>query len=151
VRRAVGAASHAEFRIIEYSVQEDHIHFIAEADDACALASGIRGLAIRVARAVNRALGRRGRVWDTRYHARALATPRAVRHALVYVLMNLRKHRVVGPEIDPCSSAAWFAGWRSPPDMVVTGSRPCAVARTWLARVGWHRHGLIDPAEQPKQ
>jgi hypothetical protein len=57
----------------------------------------VRGLAIRVARAVNRALGRRGRVFADRYHARALTTPRAVRHALVYVLMNpeapTRRHR----------------------------------------------------------
>src|SRR5437879_4806944 len=49
--------------------------------------------AIRVARAVNRALNRRGAVWTDRYHARALTSPRAVRNALVYVLMNRRKHR----------------------------------------------------------
>src|SRR5437773_4242076 len=55
------------------------------------------GLAIRLARAVNHAIGRRGAVWGDRYHARALATPRAVRHALVYVLMNLLAARVGPP------------------------------------------------------
>ena len=147
---ALGAASRSDFRVVEYSVQQDHIHFIAEAEHARALASGIRGLAIRTARAVNNVLGRHGRVWDTRYHARALENPRAVRNALVYVLMNFRKHRMVGTEIDTCSSAPWFAGWRAPRGKPAHGPRPCAVARTWLGRVGWRRHGLIDLAEQPR-
>src|SRR5881398_1377484 len=82
---ALGAASHEGFRILHFSVQDDHLHLIVEADDTRALGRGLRGLAIRVARALNRALGRRGRVWDERYHARALITPRAVRYALVYV------------------------------------------------------------------
>src|SRR5438552_4229112 len=90
LRRALAAASHGGFRVLQFGVQDDHLHLIVEADDTRALR---RGLAIRVARAVNRALGRRGAVWQDRYHARALTTPRAVRHALVYVLMNLRKHR----------------------------------------------------------
>jgi hypothetical protein len=36
----------------------------------------VHGLAIRLALAVNRALGRRGKVVGDRYHARALTTPR---------------------------------------------------------------------------
>jgi len=30
------------------------------------------------------------------------------------------------------------------------GPPPVAGPRTWLARVGWLRHGRIDPAEHPK-
>jgi len=150
VRRALGAASRSQFRILEFSVQADHVHLIAEAEHARALSGGVRGLAIRLARAVNRALGRRGRVWADRYHARALTTPRAVRHALVYVLMNFRKHlnRVTG--IDPCSSAPWFAGWRTPCAAEGTGPPPVAVARSWLARTGWRRYGLLGLDERPK-
>jgi len=37
-------------------------------------ARGVRGLAIRVAKAINRRLGRRGRVWADRFHARLLRT-----------------------------------------------------------------------------
>jgi len=92
VRRALVAASRDEFRIIEFAVQTNHLHLIVETDDARALSGGVRGLAIRIARAVNRAVGRRGAVWDGRYHSRALTTPRAVRNALLYVLMNYRKH-----------------------------------------------------------
>ena len=150
MRRAVATASRAEFRIIAFTIQNDHVHLIAEAEHGDALSSGIRGLTIRLARAVNRALGRRGRVWDERYHARALTTPRAVRHALVYVLMNFRKHLTVGTELDPCSSAAWFSGWRTPPVPTAIGPPPVVTARTWLARVGWRRHGLLDVRERPK-
>src|SRR5213078_4798003 len=60
----------------------DHLHLIVEADDRATLARGVRGLTIRMARAVNRALGRRGAVCADRYHSRALTSPRAVRHAL---------------------------------------------------------------------
>jgi len=63
VRSALAASSRGRFRVIEFSVQDDHIHLIAEAADGRALAGGIRGLAIRLARAVNRVLGRRGRVF----------------------------------------------------------------------------------------
>src|SRR5436309_2602821 len=83
---ALGAASHEGFRILHFSVQDDHLHRIVEADDTRALGRGLRGVTIRVARAVNRALGRRGAVWGDRYHARALTTPRAMRHAMAGVL-----------------------------------------------------------------
>src|SRR5205823_1297855 len=86
VRRALAVSSREDFRIIQFTVQNDHIHLIAEADTGRALSSGVRGLVIRIARAVNGALGRRGPVWGDRYHARALTTPRAVRNALVYVV-----------------------------------------------------------------
>jgi hypothetical protein len=150
VRSALAASSRTDFRIVEYSVQSNHVHLIAEAEHAHALSSGMGGLAIRLARTVNRALGRRGRVWGDRYHARALTTPRAVRYALVYVLTNFRKHHRVVTEIDPCSSAPWFAGWRAPRAAPRAESPPVARARTWLARVGWRRHGLIGTDERPK-
>jgi hypothetical protein len=150
VRRALASSSRADFRILEFSVQQDHIHLIAEAEHGRALSTGLRGLAIRLARAVNRMLGRRGQVWADRYHARALTTPRAVRHALVYVLMNFRKHLHTATEIDPCSSAPWFTAWCAPRTAARIGPPPVAVARSWLARVGWRRYGLIGADERPK-
>src|SRR5262245_48956904 len=148
VRGALARASRRCFRVIAFSVQADHLHLIVEADAASRLRSGLQGLAIRVAKAVNHLLKRRGMVWTDRYHARVLTSPRAVRHALVYVLQNFRKHRAGGHGLDPCSSAAWFPGWKnqrlpSPP------SSPVAGARTWLARWGWRRLGLIDVDERP--
>ena len=149
VRRALAAASHGGFRILHFSVRDDHLHVIVEADDTRALGRGLRGLAIRVARAVNRALGRRGRVWGDRYHARALTNPRAVRHCLVYVLRNRQKHCAGERGLDPCSSALWFDGWREPV-APVGAAAPVVRARTWLAAVGWRRHGLLEIDERPR-
>src|SRR5213594_1910824 len=146
---ALGAASHEDFRILHFSVQDDHLHRIVEADDTRALGRGLRGVTIRVARAVNRALGRRGAVWGDRYHARALTTPRAVRHAIVYVLLNRRKHCEGERGLDPCSSAPWFDGWREAV-ATVPPAAPVVRARTWLAAVGWRRHGLLRIDEQPR-
>ena len=149
VRAALTNASRRGFRVVQFSVQENHVHILVEADDAAMFTHGVRGVTIRVARAVNRALGRRGAVWGDRYHARALTTPRAVRHALVYVLMNRRKHRPDSPGMDPCSSAPWFPGWRQPL-RPAPSPNPVVPARTWLASVGWRRHGLIGLEERPR-
>src|SRR3989442_11957483 len=48
------------------------------------------GLTIRIARAINRAVGRRGKVFADRYHAHILSTRREVANALRYVLENFR-------------------------------------------------------------
>ncbi len=91
LRNALACASRDDFCVVHYSVQRDHLHLIVEADGKAALSRGMRGLAIRCALAVNRALGRRGALWADRYHAMALRTPRMVRNALVYVLANAAK------------------------------------------------------------
>ena len=161
VRAALRESSRASFRVVEFSVQRDHLHLIVEAHDRTALARGMQGLGIRVARAVNRTRARRGRVWADRYHARELTSPRAVRNALVYVLHNVRKHRASLAWIDPCSSAAWFDGFRhdelsaiAVPDAhaiaATAGARPTAAARTWLAGIGWRRLGLVGLHESPR-
>ena len=136
--------------MLQFSVQSNHLHMIIEADSRAALSRGLQGLAIRLAKGINQTLGRRGRVWGERYHARALSSPRTVRRALVYVLMNFRKHGHTGAAIDPCSSAPWFTGWREARAAVGIGPPPVALARTWLARNGWQRHGLIGTDELPK-
>jgi REP element-mobilizing transposase RayT len=149
VRSAVAAASSERFRIVHFSVQSDHLHAIVEAFDKVALARGLRGLAIRVARAVNRALGRSGPLWGDRYHARALASPREVRHCIRYVLFNFRKHRPADSRrIDPCSSAPWFDGFREPVPRAL--DPPTWSPATWLLRTGWRRHGLLDLDERPQ-
>ncbi len=154
VRECIARAQRGRvFRICHFSVQGNHIHLLVEANDRQALSRGVQGLAIRTARAVNRALRRTGKVWGDRYHRRDVATPREVRHALVYVLNNWRKHGMAPGTIDPCSSAPWFTGWKDrpparPPRRV---EAPVAEARTWLLGVGWHRLGLIHVGEAPRR
>jgi len=134
------------FRLVEYSIQTTHLHFLAEADDETALARGVQGLLVRVAKALNRTWGRRGRVVADRFHARVLRTPRAVRNALIYVLQNARKHGARIRGIDAFSSGPWFAGWR---DRRPRDDRPLPRAVSWLLEVGWLRGGKIATTEVP--
>jgi hypothetical protein len=104
---------------------------------------------------VNRILGRRGRVFGDRYHARPLRTPREVRHAIVYVLQNWLKHTPGARGVDRCSSGWWFTGWRippsaGPPNWNDAEPAPVVLPRTWLGETGWRRMGLIRPSERPK-
>jgi len=59
LRRAIARASVDRFRVIHFSIQQDHGHFIVEGDEPRRARGGMHGLAIRLALAVNRALGRR--------------------------------------------------------------------------------------------
>jgi len=150
VRRALRAASRATFRVVHFTVQSDHMHLIVEATDRETMSRGVWELAVRLARAVNRALHRRGTVWSDRYHVRALRTPREVRSALVYVLLNFRKHIHGAVGIDPFSSAPGFDGFRGAnQERAAIGVSVVVAARTWLLRIGWRRGGLIGLGEAP--
>jgi putative transposase len=164
LRRAIGRASVDRFRVIHFSIQQDHGHFIVEGDEARRARGGIHGLAIRLALAVNRALGRRqGKVVGDRYHVRPLTTPQQMRTSMVYVLLNFRKHLNAPAGIDPRSSGPHFSGWRrrarldsadvaSGAGGAVGGAAGAATAAptTWMATTGWRRAGgLLNPEERP--
>ena len=117
-------------RIIHYSVQGNHLHLLVEAAGPESLARDMQGLAVRLARGLNRVARRRGKVFADRYHSHVLASRREVANALRYVLQNFRHHLRgdVAPEgADPCSSAIWLR--QQPPD-----DAPVAAPRTWLLR-----------------
>ena len=102
---------------MHYSLQGNHAHLIVEAEDRVSLGRGMMAIGSRVARAVNRVAARSGRVLADRYHVRLLETPREVRAALRYVLLNARRHAAVAGaklakviRLDPASSARWFDG-----------------------------------------
>lgn len=143
----------SDFRIIEYSVQGNHVHLIVEATDKRALSSGMKSFTVRANCRVNAKLGRRsGRIWSDRYHRRDLTSPRQVRNALVYCLSNYKKHtqtKTRGLRIDSASSARWFLGW-SIPRTRSDGPRPTEEAQTFLLRIAWQRHGLVHPSETPR-
>ncbi len=157
IRAALRAASHSRrvgrgFRVVQFSVQRDHLHLIVEAHDRVVLSRGMRGLGIRLAIAVRGVLGRVGQVIGERFHARELRTPREVRNALVYVLMNFRKHarrKVPASVVDGYSSAPWFDGFREAVGPPEGEPVPVVAAETWLATTGWRRHGLIRTSEGP--
>jgi REP element-mobilizing transposase RayT len=104
VRRALESAFHAArdrfgFRLIHYSIQGNHLHLLVEAEDATALSRGMQGLAIRCARAINRVLRRRGKVFADRFHSHALRAPREVArpvHVAALAVASARRRRA-GP------------------------------------------------------
>ena len=142
-----------DFRIVEFSVQTNHLHLVVEAEDNDALARGMKSFAVRANRLFNMASGRRrGKVWSGRYHRTDLKTPRQVRNALVYCLNNGKKHGVVSSSklvIDACSSAAWFGGWTKK-RAVREGPRPTELPKTALLGWLWEKHGRIEPNEVPR-
>jgi REP element-mobilizing transposase RayT len=155
-RRWRVACERGRFRLVHYSVQADHAHLIVEAASAYDLSCGLKALAARFARAANRVFRRSGRVLADRAHVRVLRTPREVRRAIAYVLLNARRHaakagravRAWIAAVDPASSGRWFEGWRTP-QVRARDAPAVAGPRTWLLAVGWRRHGLIDPGEVP--
>jgi len=148
---AFRASARDGFRIVEYCVMQDHVHLLVEANDELALSRGMQGFLVRLARGLNRAWKRRGSVLAERYHARILKSPREVRHALRYVLLNGRKHgvRYAADEADLFSSGPWFVGWCDVPANGLTERSPVADARTWLLGVGWLRHGRLSLDDVP--
>jgi REP element-mobilizing transposase RayT len=144
------AAERFDVRLIEYSVQSNHVHLIVETKDERSLARAMKGVFVRIARALNRLWQRSGAVLDDHYHARALKTPREVRNALVYVLQNARKHGVQSSGPDPYSSGPAFDGWKEPiASAVGVLAKPLGRARTWLLSIGWRKRGRIGVDERP--
>jgi putative transposase len=140
LRAAIARASVNRFRVIHFSIQQDHGHFIVEGDEARRARGGMHGLAIRLALAVNRVLGRKGRVVGDRYHVRPLTTPRQMRTSMIYVLLNFRKHLRAPAGVDPRSSGPHFGGWQRAPGFA-NGPPATAAPTTWMAAIGWHRAG----------
>jgi hypothetical protein len=147
-----GAKTWREFRVVHFSLQGEHLHFIVEADDKRALSEGMQGLSVRLAKGLNRLMGRHGKVFADRFHAHVLRTPAETRNALAYVLLNHRSHmaRIGEPTAatatDPFSSAAAFDGWREVRPKPMRSTSP---PKTWLLRQGWRKRGVLSLGETP--
>jgi REP element-mobilizing transposase RayT len=112
VGRAIAAAAERfGVRIIEFSVQGNHMHIIVEAGAHEALSRAMQGFSIRVAKGLNAMMKRAGRVLADRYHAHVLRTPNETRRAVLYVRNNHRMHMAQAGNpvprgyVDPFSSS----------------------------------------------
>jgi len=100
----------------------------------------MQGLTIRIAKRLNRVMGRRGAVFADRYHEHVLRSPSEVARALAYVLGNFAVHArrrgdwSVGVEIDPYCSVSVEVQLGPGPPLI---SEP----RTWLLCSGWRMAG----------
>jgi REP element-mobilizing transposase RayT len=147
VREAIRAGCERRgFRVVAFSVLSNHLHYVVEGASTECVARGMQGLSIRIAKALNRAWGRRGKVFGERYFARVARGMNAVRRVLTYVLQNARRHRVRLPRgvPDPYSSGPWFRFWRERPP---PHSGPAPVAEmhdAWLVAAAQWRPSLDD-------
>ena len=88
------------------------VHLLLEATGQEALARGMQGLCIRMAKGLNRMMGKKGRVFADRYHAHILRTPTEVHRARAYVRGNHHKHSAERGQplpsgwVDPYSSVS---------------------------------------------
>jgi REP element-mobilizing transposase RayT len=160
IRRVIAASHKPGFRICEFNVLDNHLHLILEATCKQGLARGMQGFEVRLARHVNAAAKRKGKLFAHRYFTRSLRTPTQVRNTLRYVLLNRKHHaaekRFSKSWVDPFSSAAWFTGWAEPISKyawmvqeLATQPAPTLPATTWLLTTGWKRHGPLRFDEAP--
>jgi REP element-mobilizing transposase RayT len=85
-------AERDDAKVCDFTVLGDHLHFIVDAANNKALTSVVSSVAIRIAKQINKLLGRKGRVFNDRFHARVLRSPSEVRNSRHYILNNFRKH-----------------------------------------------------------
>ena len=131
-----GSCGRFGLRLIQFSIQGNHLHLIFEADSHESLSRGMQGLCVRIAKALNKMMRRKGPVFADHYFARLLESPRKLVSAIRYVLQNHTHH--CGREgVDPRSSAALTQD-----DREILLALPLG----WLLRAGWKRvaPGLFD-------
>ena len=143
------------FRLIHFSIQGNHLHLIAEGDTTQALSRGIQRLSSRIARTLNKRWARRGKFFKERFDGKVIRTPRQMRNALRYVLLNHHKHAWQAhgdttPGLDRFSTGHLFDGW-----LPLDGGRPktrrpnpddpVVKPTCWLLTKGWRKHGGFAP------
>jgi putative transposase len=111
-------------RLVEFTVLSNHLHLIVEADSSRALSRGMQGLCVRLARGLNDALKRSGRVFADHFHSELLKSPTRLVNAIRYVLDNAA-HHYGQAGADAFSSEA--------PDAAEVLAQPAG----WLLRKGW--------------
>ncbi len=85
------------FRIVHHVIEARHLHLIVEAESTAVLGRGLRGLGIRLARALNKVVGRKGTAIRERYSLRVLRRE-AVDEVLTYLRGLRERHVARGPE-----------------------------------------------------
>src|SRR6185503_2615016 len=81
------------FALVQYSIQQDHLHLVVEVKNRRKLSKGLQALGIRIAKSLNSLWNRRkGNVFAERYFATAMTTVRQMWRTIRYVLNNGRKH-----------------------------------------------------------
>jgi len=137
MQRVLLAGGHRfEVRVVQASVQGNHVHLLVEAPDQLSLGRAMKGLSVRLARGLNEMMGSNGRVVGDRYHARPLRSPTEVRSVMHYIRYNHQHHGLSHAVIDEYSSDGLL-------------SRILPSATMWVLTVGWQRGRVGKVPEEP--
>lgn len=144
-KAGLSKAKNAGLGVVHYAVESNHVHLFAESDSNESLRSGMSSFGSSFGKAIRKATGGKGSVFQGRYHLRVLKSPRQTKNALAYVLLNHSKHEGSIPYPDDHSSACYFSDWKSllggryrvlpaeePPEFL-------SAAQSWLGRKGWRK------------
>lgn len=109
---------HSGWTCLEYTVMGTHYHVVVR-PSSTTLSSGFQRLQSRYARYVNRRRGRRGPLWDRRFHSVLVESDAQLLETTRYVALNPRRAGLCDrPEDWPWSSYAATIGV-APPDPLV--------------------------------
>ncbi len=161
VRAAIGRVNRGNWaRIVEYSIQSNHLHLLVEAANSADLSRGMASLNTGLGMRLNRIWNRvgSGSVFKERFHMTIIDSPTRMRNALRYVLRNDVHHRLGLKTLDPCSSAPSFSGWQqhqgSPAQAKAAATCVTAKPQTWLLKIGWQKvrgkHHLLSARQAPR-
>jgi putative transposase len=128
IRRCFGKAK-GKFgvRLVEFSVMGNHLHLIVEADSSEALSRAMQGLCVRLARALNAELERKGSLFADHFHSHLLRNPTELAKAIRYVLTNAVHHFDL-------RGADWFSS--------AVQKEELDEPRGWLLTIGWRKAKL---------
>jgi REP element-mobilizing transposase RayT len=121
-----GSSKEYGFKLVHFAVMGNHIHMLVEANGKEALSRGMQGLNIRIAKTLNRVMGRHGQVLSDHYNAKILKTPSQTIAARGYLLRNAKKHY----------------GWQGPDPFASTV--PMQIPRTWFLVTIERRPGALE-------
>jgi len=135
------------FALVQFSIQQDHLHLMVEVKNRRKLSKGLQALGIRIAKSLNSLWNRRkGGVFAERYFASTIETVRQIWRTVRCVLNNGRKHGTwtVKGRPDPYSSGRWYRHWSEPESLPRQRSYP----RSHPRRAAIARAGMLGSDER---
>ena len=112
--------------VYAFCLMTNHVHLLLAPDTRAGLGQLMKRLAGRQTRYHNRAEGRRGTLWESRYKSSPVQTDGYLLACIRYIELNpVRARMVVAPELYPWSS---FRRWEMPSPYAWLDPLPCTIA-----------------------
>lgn len=154
LKKSLAGAKKVGLGVSHYTLENNHLHIFAEANDNEVLARGMMSFGSSFGKGIRKFNGGSGSVFLGRYYVSVLKNPTQTKNALAYVLLNRTKHQGFTPNLDDYSSNEYFREWdkllgrRVGPILQgfdgVRAELPNYLSppRSWLAREGWKRASI---------